>query len=229
MELKVKMLWLFTEVLLGRSRSRIPGSSRRFADKWNHGFYRGLTPLRVACGLDSHCAIGLCYPCEGAAADRPQRKPTTELENDASPATVFTASPAVVGIFISPRRSGRLKTKGAAMLSSSFAVSALANSLFVARTAVKTYQLTSKVPRVGSSYNSSTLLATMPGAHTSRASLTTGFPVRDVLESFNGWDTLQWRVVMRPPSYPSPPFHAPESPQLTTTRQWFSSARRCTY
>jgi hypothetical protein len=32
-----------------------------------------------------------------AGADRPQRKPTTEIENDASPAAVFTASPAAVG------------------------------------------------------------------------------------------------------------------------------------
>ena len=32
-----------------------------------------------------------------AGADRPQRKPTTEIENDASPAAVFTSSPAAVG------------------------------------------------------------------------------------------------------------------------------------
>src|SRR4029077_962440 len=32
-----------------------------------------------------------------AAADRPQRKPTTEIENDASPAAVFAARTAAVG------------------------------------------------------------------------------------------------------------------------------------
>jgi hypothetical protein len=32
-----------------------------------------------------------------ARADRPQRKPTAEIENDARPAAVFTASTATVG------------------------------------------------------------------------------------------------------------------------------------
>ena len=57
-------------------------------------------------------------PAALAGADRPQRKPTTEIENDASPPAVFTASTAAVGYFISSRRSGGLITKGAAMLSS---------------------------------------------------------------------------------------------------------------
>lgn len=38
-------------------------------------------------------------PAALAGADRPQRKPTTEIENDASPPAVFTASTAAVGYF----------------------------------------------------------------------------------------------------------------------------------
>lgn len=45
MELKVKMLWLFTEVLLGGSAIAHPGLIARFADKWNRGLIGGFKRL----------------------------------------------------------------------------------------------------------------------------------------------------------------------------------------
>jgi hypothetical protein len=65
-----------------------------------------------------------------AGAESPQRKPTTEIENDASPAAVFTASPAAVGHLpkLPPFRWTNNKRCGHAF-QHSFAVSALKNSL----------------------------------------------------------------------------------------------------
>jgi hypothetical protein len=168
----------------GGSRSRIPGSSRRFADKWNHGFYRGLTPLQVACG---HCAIGLCYPCEGAGADRPQRKPTAQLENDASPATVFTASPAAVGRLHKFPPFRRTNNKRCCHASSTH------NSLIVVRSAVKTYQSASKLPRVGSSYSSSAPCHNARRTYSSRV-LDGRLPSERCSGIFQRMDTLQWPV-----------------------------------
>src|SRR5262245_21803635 len=65
-----------------------------------------------------------------AGADRPQRKPTTKIENDASPAAVFTASNATVGHLhkFPPLRRTNNKRGGHAC-QHSFHVSALKNSL----------------------------------------------------------------------------------------------------
>ena len=57
-------------------------------------------------------------PAALAGADRPQRKPTTEIENDAALRPSSLRALRLLAIFISSRRSGGLITKGAAMLSS---------------------------------------------------------------------------------------------------------------
>jgi hypothetical protein len=66
-----------------------------------------------------------------AGADRPQRKPTTEIENDASPAAVFTANTTAVAHlhkFPAFRRTNNKRCGHA--FQHGFAVSALKNSLY---------------------------------------------------------------------------------------------------